>query len=114
MSIQGVFCAQANILGMIQRGFSVSLYRCYSLVNSWNRVRAGIRDGHGDYLVTASSWPMFLYANLTCDQDDLEKGLFKGSMLVTASILTSYIDAFLSADVITGLQVNIYVSILCH
>jgi hypothetical protein len=57
---------------------------------------------------------MFLYANLTCDQDDLEKGLFKGSMLVKASILTLYIGAFLSADVVTGLQINIYVSILCY
>ena len=57
---------------------------------------------------------MFLYANLTCDQDDLEKGLFKGSMLVKASILTLYIGAFLSADAVTGLQINIYVSILCY
>ena len=30
----------------------------------------------------ASSWPMFVYAGLTCDQDNLEKGLFKGSLLV--------------------------------
>jgi hypothetical protein len=26
MSIQDIFCAQVNILGMIQRGFSASLY----------------------------------------------------------------------------------------
>ena len=57
---------------------------------------------------------MFLDVNLTCDQDDLEKCLFKGSMLVKVSILTSYIDAFLIADVITGLQINIYVPILCY
>jgi hypothetical protein len=50
-----------------------------------DRVRAGIRNGHNDYCVTASSWPIFLYANLTCDQDDLEKGLFKGSLLVKVS-----------------------------
>jgi hypothetical protein len=91
---------------------SFSPYSYYSLVNSWNRECAGIHDGHADYIVTASSWPMFLYANLTCDQDDLEKGLFKGSMLVKASIPTSCIDALLSADMITGLQINIYVSIL--
>jgi hypothetical protein len=95
---------------MIQRRFLCCSY--YSVINSWNRVRAGIRDGHGDYVVTGSSWPMFLYANLTCNQDDLEKGLFKGSMLVKASTCFIYIDVFLSADTTTGLQIGIYVSIV--
>ena len=86
MNILDDFCAQVNTLEMFQRGFlCLFLYVYYSAVNSWNRVHAGIRDGHGDYVVTASSWPMFLYVNLTCDQDDREKGLFKGSMLLKAS-----------------------------
>jgi hypothetical protein len=29
---------------------------------------------------------MFLYANLTCDQEDLEKGLFKGALLVKVGV----------------------------
>jgi hypothetical protein len=61
---------------------TVALSNYYSMVCSRSRVRAGIRDGHNNYCVTALSWPMFIYAGLTCDQDNLEKGLFKGSLLV--------------------------------
>jgi len=45
---------------------------------------------------------MFLYANLSCDQENLEKGLFKGSLLVKVSLFTVNIYIFLRwcADVL--------------
>jgi hypothetical protein len=45
-------------------------------------VRNNIRDGHIDYAVTADSWPNFCYANFVCDTNDIEKGLWKSTLLV--------------------------------
>jgi hypothetical protein len=48
-----------------------------------------IRDGHPDYVVTAHSWPTFLYAGNKCNADDIEEGLFRNGMLVKVSLATS-------------------------
>src|SRR5882762_2686077 len=87
-------CAPANFLGMTRcKFFDCAFITISNLLPI--RVRAGIRDGRDDYCVTASSWPMFLYANLSCDQENLEKGLFKGSLLVKVSLFTVKIYIFL-------------------
>ncbi|KAI9566124.1 hypothetical protein HD554DRAFT_2174837 [Boletus coccyginus] len=46
--------------------------------------RNKIRDWHPDFLVTANSWPRFLYENNHYDPSDPAKGLFKGSILLKA------------------------------
>lgn len=33
-------------------------------------------------MVTAQSWPLFLYHNFTCDVEDVENGLFKSALLI--------------------------------
>lgn len=48
-------------------------------------VRAGIRDRTDGYIVTEMSWPAFLYEQYTADQDNLEKGLFKSTLLLQVS-----------------------------
>ncbi|KAG1760571.1 hypothetical protein EDD22DRAFT_780969 [Suillus occidentalis] len=59
----------------------------------WNDpiVRAGIRDREDGHVVTEMSWPVFLYAGYTADQNNLEEGLFKSKLLVQAykAIFTS-------------------------
>ncbi|KAG2135973.1 hypothetical protein DEU56DRAFT_737359 [Suillus clintonianus] len=59
----------------------------------WNSpiVRAGIRDRTDDYVVTEMSWPAFLYEKYTANQDNLEEGLFKSTLLLQAfkAIFTS-------------------------
>ncbi|KAG1806956.1 hypothetical protein EV424DRAFT_1544050 [Suillus variegatus] len=59
----------------------------------WNdpTVRAGIWDRADGYVVTEMSWPAFLYAGYTADQNNLEEGLFKSKLLVQAfkAIFTS-------------------------
>ncbi|KAG1742072.1 hypothetical protein EDD22DRAFT_958974 [Suillus occidentalis] len=59
----------------------------------WNdpTVRAGIRDRTDGFVVTEMSWPAFLYAGYTADQNNLEEGLFKSTLLVQAfkAIFTS-------------------------
>ncbi|KAG1723737.1 hypothetical protein EDD22DRAFT_961925 [Suillus occidentalis] len=59
----------------------------------WNdpTVRAGIRDRADGFVVTEMSWPAFLYAGYTADQNNLEEGLFKSTLLVQAfkAIFTS-------------------------
>jgi hypothetical protein len=45
-------------------------------------MRRNIRDGHADFMVTAQSWPTFLYENFRVDPNDFEKGLFKSSILL--------------------------------
>jgi hypothetical protein len=41
-----------------------------------------IRDGHGDFPVTAQSWPMFLFANHVRNGNDIEAGLFRSALLL--------------------------------
>ncbi|KAG1763642.1 hypothetical protein EDD22DRAFT_776896 [Suillus occidentalis] len=59
----------------------------------WNNpiVRTGIRDRGDGYVVTEMSWPAFLYAGYTADQNNLEEGLFKSKLLIQAfkAIFTS-------------------------
>ncbi|KAG9310370.1 hypothetical protein JVU11DRAFT_9503 [Chiua virens] len=46
--------------------------------------RQNIRDFHPDFLVTAQSWPAFLYAGGQSDPANLDSGLFKNEILVKA------------------------------
>ncbi|KAG1840010.1 hypothetical protein C8R48DRAFT_621288 [Suillus tomentosus] len=59
----------------------------------WNNpiVRAGIRDRADGYVVMEMSWPAFLYEKYSADQNNLEEGLFKGTLLLQAfkAIFTS-------------------------
>lgn len=52
------------------------------LMISCTRHRANIRNFHPDYLVTADSWPHFVYKNDMYDPKDPVKGLFKNAMLM--------------------------------
>jgi hypothetical protein len=44
--------------------------------------RQNIRDGHPDFIVTADSWPAFLYPHGKASQEDVEHGLFQSAILV--------------------------------
>ncbi|KAG2046151.1 hypothetical protein BDR06DRAFT_1014971 [Suillus hirtellus] len=59
----------------------------------WNNpaIRAGIRDRADGCIITKMSWPTFLYEKYTANQDNLEEGLFKSTLLIQAfkSIFTS-------------------------
>ncbi|KAI9454727.1 hypothetical protein HD554DRAFT_2031225 [Boletus coccyginus] len=46
--------------------------------------RAGIRNFHPDFLVTADSWPAFLYEGEKYDPQNPSKGLFKNHLLLKA------------------------------
>ena len=41
-----------------------------------------IWDGHPDFLVTADSWPAFLYLHARANEDDMEQGLLQSAILV--------------------------------
>ena len=45
-------------------------------------VRTQIRDGHPDFIVTADSWPAFLYPNARGNVDNIELGLFRSAILL--------------------------------
>ena len=45
--------------------------------------REAICDYHPDFLVTAHSWPSFLYEDGKYDANNPSIGLFRGSLLVT-------------------------------
>ncbi|KAG1734850.1 hypothetical protein EDD22DRAFT_959985 [Suillus occidentalis] len=52
----------------------------------WNSpvIKAGIRDCVDSYVVTEMSWPAFLYEKYMADQENLEEGLFKSTLLLQA------------------------------
>ncbi|KAG1769819.1 hypothetical protein EDD22DRAFT_760470, partial [Suillus occidentalis] len=54
-------------------------------------VKTGIRDRADGFIVTEMSWLAFLYNKYTADQDNLEEGLFKSTILLQAfkAIFTS-------------------------
>ncbi|KAF9224087.1 hypothetical protein BS17DRAFT_704328, partial [Gyrodon lividus] len=45
-------------------------------------MRAAIRDYHPYFLVTAFSWPRYLYQNGVYDPRNPSKGLFRGELLL--------------------------------
>ena len=82
-----------GLVTMPQPGFSVlsstigtplSKFKCNTLfvTNGLCRHRDKIRDLHPDFIVTANSWPTFLYEDYKYDPTDPAKGLFKGSILL--------------------------------
>ena len=79
-----------NTIGMMQGEVTnphISFYiRRLTCLDS---VRSNIRDGHIDYSVTAQSWPAFCYANSVCDTNDIEKGLWKSTLLIKVQLLFS-------------------------
>ena len=54
------------------------------------RIKRKIHNDNEDFAVTAQSWPNFLYAGYVCNPLDLEKGLFKGEILVKVWISIFY------------------------
>jgi hypothetical protein len=52
-------------------------------------VQTHIRDGHPDYIVTADSWPAFLYPKGKGDILDVEKGLFRSAILLKVCCIPS-------------------------
>jgi hypothetical protein len=52
------------------------------VTNGLCRHRDKIRDLHPDFVVTANSWPIFLYEDYKYDPTEPAKGLFKGSILL--------------------------------
>jgi hypothetical protein len=45
-------------------------------------IRALIRDGHPEYVVTADSWPAFIYPKTKGDINNVEEGLFHSAILL--------------------------------
>lgn len=111
-----VSCAPANTHGTLKGKLHllviVESHSSLTNLKTLLSVRTGIHQGHADFLVTADSWPLFLYANYTCDPNDIEKGLFKSSLLIKVCDFLSLFLAVLS-DFPTGLQVPIYLTIIC-
>ena len=58
------------------------------LTSTWFGLRhkQNIRDFHPDFLVTANSWPLFLYVNGKYNPNYPIHGLFKGELLVKVSL----------------------------
>jgi hypothetical protein len=50
------------------------------------RVRTHIREGHPDFIVTADSWPAFLYPHAEGDIDNVEHGLFRSAILLKVRV----------------------------
>ncbi|KAI6032140.1 hypothetical protein PISMIDRAFT_640672 [Pisolithus microcarpus 441] len=50
----------------------------------WSNPKENICNYHPDYLVTADSWPLFLYKNEHYDPENPIKGLFKNMFLMKA------------------------------
>ncbi|KAG2363644.1 hypothetical protein BDR07DRAFT_1281868, partial [Suillus spraguei] len=49
-----------------------------------NCVKAGIRDRTLEYIVSENSWPLFVYENYQCNNDNLKEGFLKSKLLVLA------------------------------
>ena len=59
-----------------------------NLIGPYISVQVLIRDGNSDFAVTAQDWPAFCYPGNKCDPVDVEKGLFRGPMLIRVRFCT--------------------------
>ena len=79
------FCVQLTTTGTMQCKLFQLRFTCWSwLFHSCSHWQ-NICNFHRNFLVTAESWPAFLYPGGQFDPDD--KGLFKGEILVRVSPL---------------------------
>lgn len=60
----------------------LSVYIPHANIPATIRVRNNIREGHPDYIVTADSWPSFLYPWANGDVNNMEGGLFRSAILL--------------------------------
>jgi hypothetical protein len=90
MMIQAAFCVPVNSIGKIWRESSIIAIDCSPLKPY--SIRQKIRNGDPEFMVTASSWPRFLYTNSHYDPTDVEKGLFQSKILlkVRSSLFTEH------------------------
>lgn len=78
----------------------------------FSRIRTNIRDGHVEFPVTAASWPAFCYPNdKHYSAADIEKGLFRGKVLVKVSLSTHLVLTF-RYNPSAGFQVHISFSFI--
>jgi hypothetical protein len=104
--IQAAFCVPVNMIGKILRESSIIVIN-FSPLKRYS-IRQKIRDGDPEFMVTASSWPRFLYANSHYNPTDVEKGLFQSKILlkVRSSLFTEHN----SSDwCCTGIQSALYI-----
>ena len=65
--------------------------KCFQMTSwfskyTFNRHRDKIQDWHPDFLITANSWPCFLYEEGRYNPNNPAIGLFKGSLLLHVSL----------------------------
>lgn len=82
MITQAVYSVQVNLIGTTQGKLYNNLLSRLSAEHVTSSVRNNIREGHVDYPVMAHSWPNFCYLDFVCDANDIEKGLWKSTLLV--------------------------------
>ena len=93
MIILGACYALRNLIGITCSKYIHTVVQCDSLLTCLrhcdSRVRTNIWDGHVDFVVTAGSWPAFCYSKAErYSPTDIEKGLFRGELLVKVSLVT--------------------------
>jgi hypothetical protein len=64
-------------------------------------------------MVTAFSWPNFIYDGYKCDPFDLEKGLFRSAMLLKASHSAGANLPLWYFDAALGIQGNLHLAVVC-
>jgi len=85
---------------------------CTLLTSTWFglRHRQNIRDFHPDFLVTANSWPLFLYANSKYNPNFPNHGLFKGELLIKVG--SACLVAHNYSNDFAGIQVHLHLTVV--
>jgi hypothetical protein len=81
---------------------------CVRLCDS---VRQNIRDGQPEFIVTANSWPSFLYPHAKANHDDVQHGLFQSAILV--KVLQTRVAQHAHHADCSGIQIHFYIPNLC-
>jgi hypothetical protein len=81
-TLRAAFYVQSIMTGPTNGEILLVFNQRISLFSPTPSTRQNIRDGHPDFLVTADSWPAFLYPHAKADANDMEHGLFQSAILV--------------------------------
>ena len=79
------FCVQLTMTGTMQHKLFQLCFTCWSWLFYSCSHQQNILNFHPNFLITAESWPAFLYPGGQFNPND--KGLFKGEILVKVSPL---------------------------
>lgn len=113
MKIPVVYCVQLITTGTTLGKLTLILIGQGSVIFCHYSVRKNIREGHPEFVITADSWPAFLYPHAgSHNNGDVEQGLFRSAILLKVYQYPALQILLLTMST-SGLQIHLHITNIC-